>query len=85
MSLWVELPSPLTAESLLTRVTERGVNFLPGRFFSTSQAHLRSFRLSFGGLRPQQITRGLQILGEVAAEMALISSNPNFEPASALV
>src|SRR5581483_2474597 len=38
MSLWIELPPPLTAETLLSHVQERGVNFLPGSHFSVRRA-----------------------------------------------
>jgi DNA-binding transcriptional MocR family regulator len=67
MSLWIELPAPFTAEALLSRVEPRGVDFLPGSFFSAQRSHPRALRLSFGGLSPDQIIRGLQILGEAAA------------------
>lgn len=86
MSLWVELPAPLNAEQLLTRVQERGVTFLPGRYFSARRTHARGLRLSFGGLAPEQITRGVQILGEAAGrELAAGAVSANFEPAAALV
>ena len=68
MNLWVELPLPLTAETLLNAARERGVAFLPGNYFSHKDAHRRSFRLSFGGLSPKEITAGMRILGAVAAE-----------------
>jgi DNA-binding transcriptional MocR family regulator len=86
MNLWIELPGPLNADGLLARVQERGVNFLPGRSFSARRAHARALRISFGGLSPERITRGIQILGEAAAE-ALAASTPDvsFEPAAALV
>jgi 2-aminoadipate transaminase len=86
MSLWIELPAPINSEHLLTRVQERGVNFLPGRYFSARRAHARGLRISFGGLPPEQITRGIQILGEAARqEMAATAVSANFEPATALV
>ena len=86
MSLWVELPAPLNAETLLIHVEERGVNFLPGRFFSIGQAHSRCLRISFGGLSPEQITRGVRILGDTAGrELAASPVNQSFEPAAALV
>jgi DNA-binding transcriptional MocR family regulator len=86
MSLWVELPAPLNAENLLSRVQERGVNFLPGRYFSARRTHARGLRISFGGLAPEQITRGIQILGEAARrELAASALSANFEPAAALV
>jgi 2-aminoadipate transaminase len=86
MSLWVELPAPLSAEHLLSRAQERGVNFLPGRYFSARRPHARGLRISFGGLAPDQITRGIQILGEAARrELAASSVGANFESAAALV
>jgi 2-aminoadipate transaminase len=86
MSLWIELPAPLNAENLLSRAQERGVNFLPGRYFSARRTHARGLRISFGGLAPEQITRGIQILGETARrELAASAASANFEPAAALV
>jgi 2-aminoadipate transaminase len=86
MSLWVELPAPLNSENLLSRAQERGVNFLPGRYFSARRTHARGLRISFGGLAPEQITRGIQILGETARrELAFTAVSANFEPAAALV
>ena len=86
MSLWVELPAPLLAESLLRRATERGVDFLPGRYFSARRPHARGFRLSFGGLTPDEIVRGLKILGEAAqAELATLTQSAPLEPVAALV
>jgi 2-aminoadipate transaminase len=86
MSLWIELPAPLNAENLLRRVQERGANFLPGRYFSARQAHARGLRISFGGLAPGQITRGIQIIGEAAAEEAAASLvRTNFESVAAVV
>jgi DNA-binding transcriptional MocR family regulator len=86
MSLWVELPAPLLAESLLRRAAERGVDFLPGRYFSSRRPHARAFRLSFGGLLPEEIVRGIQILGEAArAELASFAHEAPLEPVAALV
>jgi 2-aminoadipate transaminase len=86
MSLWVELPAPLLAESLLRRAAERGVDFLPGRYFSARRPHVRGFRLSFGGLSPAEIVRGLEILGEaVRAELASFTNVAPLEPVAALV
>ena len=86
MCLWMELPAPLTAEVLLRRARAAGVDFLPGSNFSLSSPHARSLRISFGGLSPQVITRGIQILGESAsAELAAGENSRHFEPAAALV
>jgi GntR family transcriptional regulator/MocR family aminotransferase len=86
MSLWVELPAPLLADSLLRRASERGVDFLPGRYFSARRPHTHGLRLSFGGLTPDEILRGLEILGESArAELASFANVAPLEPVAALV
>ncbi len=86
MNLWIDLPAPLTAEGLLPKVQERGASFLSGRHFSLRLAHTRSLRISFGGLKPEQITRGIRMLGEAAAmELAANRSAGDFEAAAALV
>jgi 2-aminoadipate transaminase len=86
MNLWIELPAPLTAERLLERAQERGVNFLPGRYFSARSGHIRGLRISFGGLAPEEITRGLEILGECAArELAATRAPAAYEPSAVLV
>jgi 2-aminoadipate transaminase len=86
MNLWIELPAPLTAENLLRRAEQRGVSFLPGRHFSVRSGHNRDLRISFGGLRPNEITRGIQIIGEAAAEeLAASAGTMSLEPVTALV
>jgi len=86
MSLWVDLPTPLSAEKVLARVQERGVDFLPGRHFSERSRHERGLRISFGGLSPEQIRHGIQIIGEAVRQMLAVSSKlGNFESAAALV
>lgn len=85
MSLWVELPPPLNARDLLSRVQEQGVDFLPGTYFSVVGGHARCLRLSFGGLPPDDITRGIRTLGRAATRELELPLEATFEPASALV
>jgi len=86
MSLWLELPGPLTAEGLLQRVREQGVDFLPGSHFSSRPEHVRSLRLGFGSVSPEKIRQGVRVLGETAArELAAGRYSSDFEPAMALV
>jgi len=86
MNLWIELPAPLSAQSLLPRVEERGITFLPGSYFSAGRLHPRGLRLSFGSLHPHQITAGIQVIGEVArAGIESEASQVNWQPAAALV
>ena len=68
MNLWVELPAPLVADELLKVAEERGVSFLPGSCFSVRRAERRGLRISFGGLAPESIARGISILGVIARE-----------------
>lgn len=86
MNLWIELPGPLAADDILNRVQERGLTFLPGRYFSPYGGHSRGLRISFGGLTPDQIVRGIQILGEtIARELTAAQSIAAYEPEAALV
>jgi 2-aminoadipate transaminase len=86
MNLWVELPAPLLAEALLRRAVQQGVDFLPGHNFSARRTHAHALRLSFGGLSPAEIARGLEILGAAArAELASIVNVAPPEAVAALV
>ncbi len=87
MNLWLELPPPLTADAVLEQAEERGVTFLPGKHFSSRRSHLRALRICFGGLKPDQITRGVEIIGETAKELlgVALESSSNFAEAAALV
>jgi 2-aminoadipate transaminase len=85
MNLWVELPPPLNARDLLSRAQEHGVDFLPGNYFSVEGGHSRCLRLSFGGLSPDDIDRGIRSLGRAAARELELSRETTFDPAPALV
>jgi DNA-binding transcriptional MocR family regulator len=85
MNLWVELPGRLDARDLLTKVQEQGVAFLPGHYFSMDRSHSRCLRLSFGGLSPDEIERGICVLGDAARRELAASAENEFEPAPALV
>ena len=86
MNLWIVIPAPLVADDILNRVQERGVSFLPGRYFSANGGQARGLRISFGGLTPDQIIRGIQILGDtVAAQLAAVLNFAAYEPEAALV
>ncbi len=84
MSLWVELPAPLRAQEILLRAQEQGVDFLPGSYFSPGRPHTRGLRLSFGGLTPELIERGIRVLGKVI-EHELGFATRSTEPMVALV
>jgi 2-aminoadipate transaminase len=83
MNIWVRLPQPLDAGELLPRAQKEGVAFLPGRYFEVSRHEPGALRLSFAGLPPDQIRKGLEILGRVVAGAMEVASDA--EPVSALV
>jgi len=84
MNLWVRLPEPLDAGELLSRAQKQGVAYLPGRYFAVSRLEPGALRLSFAGLEPEQIRRGLAILGKIVTE-ELAAASERVEPSSALV
>lgn len=63
MNLWVRLPAPLDAGALLSAAEARGVSYLPARYFAVNRLEENAFRLSFGGLAPDEIERGIERLG----------------------
>ena len=65
MNLWVRLPEPLDAGELLARAQRENVTYLPGKYFAVSRFDPGALRLSFAGLTPEEIRKGLAILGEI--------------------
>jgi 2-aminoadipate transaminase len=64
VSLWVTLPKGIDAAELLIHLRERGVIFVPGRYFYFQQPQPNTLRLSFAALDEKEITRGVQLLGD---------------------
>lgn len=85
LNVWVELPAPLDAHDILLRAQEQGVSFLPGNYFSEGRAYSRCLRLSFGGLTPKDIERGIRITGNIANKELSSAAAKVFMPAPALV
>jgi len=86
MCYWIELPAPLNAENVLPRAEKRGVSYLPGTLFSNRPAHRRGLRVSFGGLTPEQITRGIKLIAEAAMEeLGMLNAHSRLEPVAAIV
>ena len=65
MSIWVTLPAGFDAVELLMRVRERGVHFVPGRYFYFQHPQPNHLRLGFAGLDERRIARGVATLGEL--------------------
>jgi 2-aminoadipate transaminase len=65
MNLWVDLPDGLDSGAMRGLAQQAGVDYLPGRYFSVSRPLDSGLRLSFAGLEPAEIRRGMDILGAV--------------------
>jgi 2-aminoadipate transaminase len=86
MNLWVTLPAPLNASDLLERARRSGADYLPGRYFEVSRRQPQTLRISFAGVAPERIRKGVAILGEVfRSGLEQARPAPRFEPAAAIV
>ena len=65
LSIWVTLPPGFDAAELLIHARERGVLFVPGRYFYLQHPQPNTLRLGFASLDEKRIARGIQILGDV--------------------
>jgi 2-aminoadipate transaminase len=86
MNLWVRLPEPLDAGELLARAHRENVSYLPGKYFAVSRFDQGSLRLSFAGLTPDEIRKGMASLGAIfSSELERTRANTAREPAPAMV
>ena len=86
MNIWLRLPEPLDASELAVRAQRDGVSYTPGKFFAVSQPQTGCLRLSFAGLEPEKIDKGISILGSIfAVEIDRIHAQGRLEPAPAIV
>ncbi len=85
MNIWIDLPGGLDASALRGLAQQAGVDYLPGRYFSVSRPLDTGLRLSFAGLDPQEIRRGIEILGEVISNATKRSTDEAQAPELAMV
>ncbi|NLP49834.1 PLP-dependent aminotransferase family protein [Bacillus sp. RO1] len=63
--VWVKVPD-VDTEKLLSKATEEGVSFLPGKYFFLDQTEGAEYlRLSFSYENEENIEKGIKILGDV--------------------
>src|SRR5690348_318451 len=65
MSVWITLPPGLDAAELLIHAREKGVLFVPGRYFYVGSRLPNTLRLGFAGVEEKDIARGILTLGHV--------------------
>jgi 2-aminoadipate transaminase len=85
MNMWIQLPAGLDAVALRGLAQQAGVDYLPGRYFSVSRPLDSGLRLSFAGLDPNEIRRGIEILGGLIQTAASARETRDCMPAMALV
>ena len=85
INMWVELPDGIDAVSLRALAQQAGVDFLPGKYFSVSRPLDSGLRLSFAGLEPNEIRKGIEILGGLVQNALSARANRDPHLAAALV
>src|SRR5579864_5506784 len=68
LSVWVTLPAGLDAGEMLIHARERGVVFVPGRYFYFQNPQPNTLRLGFAGLDEKEIVTGIATLGHMLVE-----------------
>jgi 2-aminoadipate transaminase len=68
LCFWIELPPGVRSQELYESAIARGVAFAPGQVFFPEQPARGYMRLSFAARPPEEIERGVAILGELLRE-----------------
>lgn len=61
MTLWVTLPPGFDAAELLIHARERGILFLPGRYFYSQHPQPNTLRLGFASVDEKRIAKGIEM------------------------
>lgn len=75
MFIWVTLPEGMDSLTILEAAIARNVAYVPGAPFYANNPRTNTFRLAFVTVPPEQIQRGVAILGEVV-QAALAARKP---------
>jgi len=65
MTVWVTLPPGFDAGDLLIHTRERGIYFVPGRYFYLQNPQPNTLRLGFASVDEKVIARGVQTFCDV--------------------
>jgi 2-aminoadipate transaminase len=85
MNMWIQLPPGVDATALRGLAQQAGIDYLPGRYFSASRPLDSGLRLSFAGLDPNEIRKGIEILGALVQNAVSAREARDAHPAMALV
>jgi 2-aminoadipate transaminase len=85
MNMWINLPGGLDAVALRGLAQHAGIDYLPGRYFSVSRPLDSGLRLSFAGLEPNEIRKGIEILGGLIQNAVHAGDGRDSRPVVALV
>ncbi len=85
MNIWVTLPAGIDSMALRGLAQQAGIDYLPGRYFSISRPLDSGLRLSFAGLEPNEIRRGIEILGSLVRSATGARDERDSRPVLALV
>ncbi|RHS95826.1 aminotransferase-like domain-containing protein [Erysipelatoclostridium sp. AM42-17] len=68
MFVWFTLPEAINADQFLDEALKKHIAIVPGSCFSTDYSN-RGFRLSFTSEPPEQIVKGITMLGEITHQL----------------
>ncbi len=68
-NMWVRLPAGYSSIALYLAAIERGVAFIPGPFADVDHRFVNAFRIGYGGLPPEQVTEGIELLADATSEL----------------
>jgi len=75
MFLWVEGPEGMDMEKVYKRAIDKGVGFVPGKFFFPNNGDgIETMRLNFTNITEEQIKQAIKILASVVKEEMKITS-----------
>jgi 2-aminoadipate transaminase len=76
MFVWVEGPKGMDMEEVYKRAIEKGVGFVPGKFFYPNPDDgIETMRLNFTNITEDQIKHAIKILASVVKEESEITSS----------
>lgn len=73
MFIWVQLPDHMDAELLLKNCIDKGVVFVPGKYFYTNGTGENTLRLNFTNCSEENIRKGIDIIGKTLSALYAVA------------